>query len=85
VVENFPNNSELKSDFSKDDITIQNIVTLLLEKKKVQYKFKTNHDPLIQYLHAILHRIFSELDLSFLTETIYVIVLELISNFLKVV
>jgi HD-like signal output (HDOD) protein len=85
VVENFPNNSKLKSDFSKDDITIQNIVTLLLEKKKVQYKFKTNHDPLIQYLHAILHRILSELDLSFLTETIHVIVLELISNFLKAI
>lgn len=85
MVENFPNNSKLKSDFSKDDITIQNIVTLLLEKKKVQYKFKTNHDPLIQYLHAILHRILSELDLSFLTETIHVIVLELISNFLKAI
>ena len=85
MVENFPNNSEIKGDFFKDDITIQNIVSQLLEKRRIEYKFKTNHDSIIQYLHAILHRILSELDLSFLTETIHVIILELISNFLKAI
>ncbi|MDW7976056.1 MAG: HDOD domain-containing protein [Leptospiraceae bacterium] len=36
-------------------------------------------------MHAIFHRILAELDLSFLTETIYVIAVELISNFQKAV
>lgn len=76
-------NIEYKSH--SDDEKIENIIALLLEKNKVRYTFKTNHDSIINYLHAILHRILSELDLTFLTETLHVIILELISNFIKAI
>ncbi|GIX41656.1 MAG: ATP-binding protein [Leptospiraceae bacterium] len=88
MVENNQNYSDKykeRSNLTQDDVKIQNIVNLLLEKKKVRYTFKTNHDPIINYLHAILHRILSELDLTFLTETLHVIILEMISNFLKAI
>lgn len=68
-----------------DSIKIQEIVDTLLTKKRIIYSFKTNHDIFLNYLHAILHRILSEFDLSFLTETIYILTLEQISNFLKAI
>ncbi len=73
------------ADFQSDVIKIENIVNLLIEKKKVRYNFKTTHDSILHYLHTIVHRILSEFDLTFLTETVHVIFLELITNFLKAI
>lgn len=68
-----------------DQKKINEIVDTLVTKKKITYSFKSNHDIFLNYLHAILHRLFSELDLAFLTETIFVIVTEQISNFMKAI
>ncbi len=68
-----------------DQKKINEIVNSLITKKKLTYTFQSNHDTFLNYLHAILHRLFSELDLSFLTETVYVIVIEQISNFMKAI
>ncbi|MFN3604536.1 MAG: HDOD domain-containing protein [Leptonema sp. (in: bacteria)] len=78
----------LNEDSSSKDADlkkINEIVYTLITKKRISYSFKTNHDFFLNYLHAILHRLLSEFDLSFLTETIYVIVIEQISNFLKAI
>lgn len=73
------------SELQNDVIKIENIVNLLIEKKKVRYNFKTTHDSILHYIHTIVHRILSEFDLTFLTETIHVIFIELITNFLKAI
>ncbi len=78
-------NSRDNIETLKEDANIQNIVNLFLEKKNIRYHFKTNHDKIIHYMHAILHRILCELDLSFLTETLHVIIIELITNFIKAI
>ncbi len=73
------------SELHEDVLKIENIINLLMQKKKVRYNFKSTHDSILHYLHTIVHRILSEIDLIFLTEPVYVIFLELITNFLKAI
>ncbi len=75
---------EQKNQINENNI-LEELINQFIDKKRVVYVVKNNHDKFFNYLHAFIHRILSEIDLSFLTESLYVIILEIATNFLKAI